>query len=132
MDSRKMVFRETGIIAAGEVILSAVMVAVFAALGYFKMNVLWGAVAGALVTTVNYFSLALVVCLASDRATEGDVTQAQKMIRLSATTRLFVTGGLLAVAILLGCNVIATVLPLLFLRPTMYVAEFLKKKEGAE
>lgn len=132
MDSRKMVFRETGIIAAGEVILSAVMVAVFAALGYFKMNVLWGAVAGALVTTVNYFSLALVVCLASDRATEGDVTQAQKMIRLSATTRLFFTGGLLAVAILLGCNVIATVVPLLFLRPIMYVAEFLKEKEGAE
>lgn len=132
MDSRKIVFRETAIVAVGEVLLSAVMVAVFAALGYFQMNVLWGALAGALVTTANYFSLALVVCLASDRATAGDPAQGQKMIRLSATTRLFFTGGLLAVAILLGCNVIATVVPLLFLRPIMYVAEFLKKKEGAE
>ena len=132
MDSRKMVFRETGIIAAGEVILSAAMVAVFAALGYFQMNVLWGALAGALVTTVNYFSLALIVCVASDRAAAGEVNQAQKMIRLSAVTRLFFTGALLAVAILLGCNVIATVVPLLFLRPVMFVAEFFKKKEGAE
>lgn len=132
MDSRKIVFRETGIIAVGEVILSAVMVAVFAALGYFQMNVLWGALAGCLVTTVNYFFLALVVCLASDRAAAGEVTQAQKMIQLSAVTRLFATGALLAVAILLGGNVIATVIPLLFLRPIMLVAEFFKKKDGAE
>ena len=132
MDSRKIVFRETGIIAVGEVILSAVMVAVFAALGYFQMNVLWGALAGCLVTTVNYFFLALVVCLASDRAAAGEVTQAQKMIQMSAVTRLFATGALLAVAILLGGNVIATVIPLLFLRPIMLVAEFFKKKDGAE
>ena len=132
MDSRKIVFRETGIIAVGEVILSAVMVAVFAALGYFQMNVLWGALAGCLVTTVNYFFLALVVCLASDRAAAGEVTQAQKMIQLSAVTRLLATGALLAVAILLGGNVIATVIPLLFLRPIMLVAEFFKKKDGAE
>ena len=105
MDSRKIVFRETGIIVVGEVILSAVMVAVFAALGYFQMNVLWGALAGCLVTTVNYFFLALVVCLASDRAAAGEVTQAQKMIQMSAVTRLLATGALLAVAILLGGNV---------------------------
>ena len=132
MDSRKIVFRETGIIVVGEVILSAVMVAVFAALGYFQMNVLWGALAGCLVTTVNYFFLALVVCLASDRAAAGEVTQAQKMIQMSAVTRLLATGALLAVAILLGGNVIATVIPLLFLRPIMLVAEFFKKKDGAE
>lgn len=129
MDSRKIVFRETGIIAVGEVILSAVMVAVFAALGYFQMNVLWGALAGCLVTTANYFFLAIVVFLASERAAKGEVTQAQKMIQTSAVTRLFGTGALLAVAILLGGNVIATVVPLLFLRPTMFVAEFFRKKE---
>ena len=43
MDSRKIVYKETAIIAVGELILSAAMVLVFAALGYFKMNVLWGA-----------------------------------------------------------------------------------------
>ena len=80
MDSRKIVFRETAIVAVGEVLLSAVMVAVFAALGYFQMNVLWGALAGALVTTANYFSLALVVCLASDRATAGDPAQGQSFV----------------------------------------------------
>lgn len=128
MDSRKIVFRETGIIAVGEVILSAVMVAVFAALGYFQMNVLWGALAGCLVMIANYFFMAVTVSLAADRAERGEVKQAQNMIQLSSTVRLVLVGAAAALCIKLGANVIAALLPLVFARPILMLAEFFRKK----
>ena len=43
MDQRKLVMQETAVIAVGELICSAVMVGLFAALGYFQMcyGALW-------------------------------------------------------------------------------------------
>lgn len=128
MDSRKIVYRETGIIAAGEVILSAVTVAVFAALGYFKMNVLWGAFAGCLVMIANYFFMAVTVSLAADRAERGQVKQAQNMVQLSSTVRLVLVGAAMALLIKLGANIIAVLLPLVFARPILMLAEFFRKK----
>ena len=128
MDSRKVVFQETAIVAVGEVICAGLMVAVFAALGYFQMNVLWGALGGCLVTVGNYFFLAVTVSLATDRAAEGHVQQAQKMIRLSSTVRLLAMAAVLFVGIKLGANVLALVLPLVFERPILMLAEFFRKK----
>jgi hypothetical protein len=128
MDSRKIVFQETAIVAIGVFICAALMVGVFAALGYFQMNVLWGALAGSLVTVGNYFFLAVVVTLAADKAAEGQVQQAQKMIRLSSTVRLAVMAIVLFVCIKLGANVLALVLPLVFERPVLMLAEFFRKK----
>lgn len=128
MDSRRIVYRETGIIAAGELICSAVMIGIFAALGYFEMRVLWSAAAGSLVMIVNYFFMSVTVSLAADRAQKGDVQQAQKMIRLSSTVRLLAMGAAMLVGIKLGANVIALVLPLIFARPILMLAEFFRKK----
>ncbi len=128
MDSRKIVFHETAIVAAGEVLCSAIMVGVFAALGDFQMNVLWAAVAGLSIMTVNYFFMAMIASLAADRAEKGDTKQAKKMIQLSSVSRLVLMGLALFVGIRLGANVIALVLPLLFVRPTLLVAEFFRKK----
>ena len=128
MDSRKIVFQETAIVAIGVFICATLMVGVFAALGYFQMNVLWGALAGSLVTVGNYFFLAVVVTLAADKAAEGQVQQAQKMIRLSSTVRLAVMAIVLFVCIKLGANVLALVLPLVFERPVLMLAEFFRKK----
>ena len=132
MDSRKIVFRETGIIAIGEVILSAVMVAVFWALGYFQWNVLWGAMLGCFAMCANYFAMAMVVSLATDYATAGEVDRAKKMVRFSSMTRLLVLAGVMVLGYKLGANVFAMLLPLLFVRPTMLVAEFFRKKEGSD
>lgn len=131
MDSRKIVYRETALIAVGEVILSVLMVGVFAALGYFKMNVLWGALSGCGVMIANYFFMAVTVSLASDRAEQGNVQQAQKMIQLSSMVRLVLMGVVLVVAIKLGANVLALLLPLLFARPILMLAEFFRKKGDA-
>ena len=128
MDHRKFVWKETAVIAIGELICSAVMVGIFAALGCFQMNVLWGALAGSCVMTANHFFMAVTVSLAADRAQCGDVQQAQKMVRLSSTVRLLVMGVVLFVGIKLGANVIALVLPLLFARPILMLTEFFRKK----
>lgn len=128
MDSRKIVYRETAVIAVGEVILSAVMVGVFAALGYFEVNVLWGALLGAGVTIANYFFMAVTVSLAADQAERGEVQQAQKKVQLSSTVRLLIMGVALVVGIKLGANVLALLLPLLFARPILLLSEFFRKK----
>lgn len=129
MDSRKLVMKETAMVAAGELLLSAAMVGVFAALGYFKMNVLWSALTGCAVIVCNHFFLAIAVSLAADRAEQGDVAQAQKMIRMSSVVRFLVMGAALLVGIKLGANVLALCLPLLFLRPILMLGEFFRKKE---
>ena len=128
MDSRKIVLQETAIVAVGVLVLSAAMVGVFAALGYFQMNVLWGALGGWLVTAANYFFMAVTVSLAADKAREGDVQQGKKMVQLSSTVRLIAMGIVLFVGIKLGANVIALVLPLVFQRPVLMLAEFFRKK----
>lgn len=128
MDSRKIVFRETAIVAAGELVLSAVMVGIFAALGYFEMNVLWGAVTGCFVMIANYFFMAVTVSLAADRAEQGNPKGAQAMIQLSGVVRLIIMGVALVIGIKLGANVIALVLPLAFARPILLLAEFFRKK----
>lgn len=128
MDPRKIVFKETAIVAVGVALLSAAMVGVFAALGYFKMNVLWGAVAGWTVITANYFVMAVTVSLAADRAKAGNAKGAQTMVQLSGVVRLVVMGLVLFVGIKLGANVIALALPLLFVRPVLFMSEFFRKK----
>ena len=128
MDSRKIVFRETAIIAIGELVCSGIMTLIFAALGYFQMNVLWGALAGSLIMIVNYFFMAVTVSLAADRAQDGQVQQAQKMVRLSSTVRLIAMAGALFIGVKLGANVLALALPLTFARPILMLAEFFRKK----
>ena len=128
MDSKKLVLKETVIVATGELLCSAIMVGVFAALGYFQMSVLWGALTGSCIMTANYFFMAVTASLAADRAQQGQVQQAQKMVQSSAAIRLLAMGLLLFLGIKLGANVIALVLPLVFLRPILMLAEFFRKK----
>ena len=128
MDSRKIVYRETSIVAVGEILCCALMVGVFAALGFFQMNVLWGALAGAGVMTANYFFMAVTVSLAADKAQQGQTKQAKQMVQISSTVRLILMGIVLVAGIKLGANVIALALPLVFVRPILMVAEFFRKK----
>ena len=128
MDSKKIVFKETAIIAVGELICSGIMVGIFAALGQFRMNVLWGALAGSAVMIANYFFMAVTVSLAADRAEQGEVEQAKKMVQLSSVGRLIAMGLVMFLGIKLGANVIALVLPRAFARPILMLAEFFRKK----
>ena len=128
MDSRKIALKETAIVALGELICSAIMVGIFVALGKFAWNVFWGALTGSLIMIANYFFMAVTVTLAADQAKDGNAKKAQTAVQLSGTIRLVAMGGLLVVAIYLGANVLALLLPLLFARPILMLAEFFRKK----
>ena len=131
MDSRKIVYKETAIVAVGEVIGTALLVAVYAIIGKFTGKVLWSALTGCGVMIANYFIMAVTVSNATDRARAGDPAGAKKAVQLSGILRLLLMAGVLGLGILLGAEVVALVVPLLFVRPTLFISEFFRKKGDA-
>ena len=129
MESRKIVYRETGIVAIGVAVCTAVMMLVFALLGRFDLSVLWGSLAGAVLSIGNFFFMAVGASLAADKAENQDVKGGSLLVRNSYMVRL-----LILLIVLIACaksgvfNLIALVIPLLFVRPTLTVAEFFRKK----
>ena len=128
MNDRKNVLKNTAIVALGVLLCAGVMVAVFAAVDRFSFNVLLSALTGSAIIVLNYFFMSVTVTLAAARAETGAVEQAKKMIQLSSAVRLVCMGVVLFAGIKLGANVIALVLPLMFLRPVLMLAEFFGKK----
>ena len=132
MESRKIVYRETGIVAIGVTVCTAVMMLVYALLGRFELSVLWGGLTGAVLSIGNFFLMALGTSLAADKAENQDVKGGSLLVRNSYMVRL-----LILLIVLIACaksgvfNLIALVIPLLFVRPTLTVAEFFRKK-GAD
>ena len=59
MDNRKYVISQTLTVLVGELVLSALMVGVFALLGYFDKSVLFGAAASSVIATINHLVLVL-------------------------------------------------------------------------
>lgn len=129
MESRKLVFSQTLIVLAGELLLSAVMVGIFALAGHFDRSVLLGAAVGALLATANFFLMALSADRAADKAEKQDVKGGQALIQISYTGRLI---GLFLVLVLCALtkvfNLFALVIPLVFTRPILTVSELIKKK----
>ena len=128
MESRKIVFHETGIIAIGEGICLALMLAVYALLGRFSREVLLGGIIGALLAVLNFFFMAMGASMAADKAVNQDVKGGQKQIKLSYFIRMIAIFVILFACVKSGlCNALASVLPLLFVRPVITVAEFFRK-----
>ncbi len=131
MEGRKIVLKETAIICLGEAIGTALMLGVFALLGTWDISVLLGGIAGSLLAIGNFFMMAIVSSLAADRAKQGDVAGGQKLIKGSYPIRMLVLGVLLILLAKSGvCNIIALVIPLVFVQPTLLIAEFFRKKEA--
>lgn len=132
MDSKKIVFHETGIVALGVAICTVLMVAVFALLGYFDASVLLGGIAGAVLAIGNFFFMALGTSLAADKAEKQDVKGGQALVQQSYMLRLAVLFILLFLCAKSGLfNLFALVLPLVFVRPVLTAAEFFRKKGNA-
>ena len=130
-ESRKIVWKETAVVAVGEVICTALMVGIFALLGYFDLSVLLGGLVGAAVAVANFLILAIVATLAADKAEQQDVEGGQKLIKASYPVRLIVLAVVLFACAKSGVfNVITLVLPLVFVRPVLTLAEFFRKKGG--
>ena len=133
MDNRKYVFSQVLTVLIGELLLSALMVAVFAILGHFDKSVGYGAAAGAVITTLNHLVLVLSVMAASEKAEKQDVKGGQMLIQMSYFGR---TIGLFLILVLCAksgiFNLIALVIPLVFTRPILTITEKYNKKGGNE
>ena len=128
MGSRKIVLQETGIVAVGVSLCAAVMVGVFALMGLYDLSVLLGAVMGTVLTVLNFFVMAICASLAADKAAAQDVKGGQALISASQTGRYLVLGILLFACGRSGYfNLFALVLPLIFVQPTITIAEFFRK-----
>lgn len=128
MESRKVVFHETGIIAIGEVICLAMMLGVYALVDYFDRTVLLGGVIGTVLAILNFFFMAMGATMAADKAVQQDVKGGQVQIKLSYTLRMIAIFAILFACVKSGlCNALASVLPLVFIRPVITVAEFFRK-----
>ena len=131
MESRKFVFRQTGLLAAGQLICTAAMIGVFALLNKYDTTVLLGGLMGALIATANFFFMSLFATVAADKAEAQDVAGGQKLIQLSYMGRML---GLFLVLFLCAksglFHVLALAIPLLFTRPVLTASEFFKKKGG--
>lgn len=130
MEERNMILRETLVIAIGQAVCVAVMFAVFAALRLFDSTVLFGGLLGAVLATANFLFMGIGISLAADRAEQQNVKGGKGLMQMSFIVRY----GLLFLGLFLGaksgkCNLIALLLPLLFVRPTLMVREFFGKKE---
>ena len=132
MEYRKFIFRETGIVALGQLLCSGAMVGVFALLGYYSAAVAIGAAVGAVMGTLNVLFMAIGASLAADKAEKQDVKGGQALIKSSYLIRTVVLVLVLFAFAKSGiANPIALVLPQAFVRPILTVAEFFRKKEGA-
>lgn len=128
MDSRKIVWKETGIVAVGQVICIAVMFAVFALLSRFDRSVLLGGIVGGLAAILNFFFMAVSTSLAADKAEQQDVKGGQMLVRISYLVRIAVLFIVLFACMKSGYfDLFGLLLPLLFTRPVLTIAEFFRK-----
>lgn len=130
MDPRKIVLHETLVIAVGTVLCAAVMVGIYALLGFLDRTVVLGALIGSVLSIANFFIMAVSTNLAADKAQEQDVSAGKKLVQSSYMIRLLAIFGILFVFAKTGlCDPLAMVLPLAFVRPVITVYEFFRKKE---
>ncbi len=129
MDSRKIVYKETLSVLIGEVILVGVMFGVFALLKTLDQKVLLGGLAGGLLAVGNFFFMAIGTSLAADKAEAQNVKGGQALIQTSYLVRMIVLAVLLFACAKSGYfNLYALVIPLLFPRLSITLAEFFRKK----
>ncbi|MBR5767359.1 MAG: ATP synthase subunit I [Clostridia bacterium] len=120
--------KETLFLAGAEAVMTAIMFAVFLALGRFDLSVLAGGMIGFAVSLLNFF----LMCLTVQRSVRYDDDKKRKtMMNASMGLRLLLAFALLGVSIgLLGANPIAALLPLLFPRITIIIRQIMLKKEA--
>ena len=152
MKVQPTVRKETMRIAKGTIILSVVMLLVFALLKRFDYTVLLGAVMGTSVAILNFFLMALSVQKAAelmngvemppepDEEEEDDgkdhtppvpeIAQAKQKMQLSYTGRMLMMGAAGILGLTLPCfHAVATVVPFLFPRLIIFIWNFTQNKQ---
>ncbi len=149
MKKNNIPFFEAAILLCGEVAVSLITAIVFVIIGKFSPDVIFGLLLGTAVSIINFIILSLLANRALDRVMErrpdGEMDEEeaaefaaknqgelQASMKLSFIIRNVFLLGTLVLAFLLKTvfNVIATVVPLLMLRPLLMVAGLIKRRLG--
>lgn len=133
MTDRRVIYRETLFVLAGSLVLSLVMELVFLLLGRWRPAVLYGNLLTVFATTLNYY----LMCRALLRAVAagGDENNVKARMKASATGRmlllgLIVAGGCYASVRWNTVDLWATLIPLLFVRLTLFVRSRMIAREA--
>ena len=144
--SKLVPFYEAALILAGEIVVSAIICLVYFLINKFSYKVLTGVTLGSVVTTLNFLFLAISTNNAFDRALaargdkEMDEDEADRFaeehkrelnsaIKLSFIIRNVTMLATLVLAFVLDWfDVIATLVPLLMLRPIITVEALIRQK----
>lgn len=133
MESRKFIYKETAVVAIGEILGIALMLLIFALSGHFDLTVLLGGIMGGILAVGNFFLMSYFAVKAADKAQNQDVAGGQKLIHLSYTGRMI---GLLVALVLCAksgwFHVLALAIPLIFPRPALTAAELILKRGGKQ
>ena len=125
---RNPVYRETAAIAVGEVLCVGLMLGVYALAGQLDRAAVLGGVLGGVLAICNFFFMAVGASLAADRAEQQNVKGGTALVRMSFLLRYLVLFLILFAAAKSGrFQVLALVLPLVFVRPILMLGEFFRK-----
>ena len=128
-ESRKIALKQTLHIAIGEAVCLGIMYGVYALLHKLALPVVLGGVIGAVLAVANFFAMAVVATLAADKAEAQDVESGQKLMKSAYPIRILVLAGVLIACAASGYfDVLALLLPLLFVRPVIMILGFFEKK----
>ena len=128
MSIRNPVYRETAAIAVGEVLCVGLMLGVYALAGQLDRAAVLGGVLGGVLAICNFFFMAVGASLAADRAEQQNVKGGTALVRMSFLLRYLVLFLILFAAAKSGrFQVLALVLPLVFVRPILMLGEFFRK-----
>ena len=150
MKNKSIPLFETALLFAGELVVSAIVCAVYLLIHKFSYKVVTGVALGSAVTILNFLFLSITTTRAFNKIAElrGSCSmdeeaalkfalehqaQLQNAVKLSFIVRTFSMLAALVLALLLDWfDVIATVVPLLMTRPILSVAAALKSKSEAK
>ena len=128
-ESRKIALKQTLHIAIGEAVCLGIMYGVYALLHRLALPVVFGGFIGAVLAVANFFAMAVVATLAADKAEAQDVESGQKLMKSAYPIRILVLAGVLIACAASGYfDVLALLLPLLFVRPVIMILGFFGKK----
>lgn len=123
-------FRDVLPVMLGELLLTGLMLAVYALIGRFSLKVLWSAALGAGAVLLNFTVMVLALLRAEKR---GSPEKGQLYVRATYALRLL----LLAAALILALrskafDPLATALPLCFQPAAVWLFELLRRRKKGE
>ena len=146
MEKQKLPIRELLFITIGEAIISLIICGIYLLINKYSYKVALGALVGSVVTLVNFLFLSIMTNRVIDRFLkergEGEMSdedavalaakfqgQVQNQMKLSFIIRTAVMAVTLIIALVSGVfDVIATLIPLLMLRPIITVSQLFNRK----